>query len=76
MLKKINYILNILIGSFTGVFTGHVIYIIWDYKAHPDLYAMQSAPWYTSILFYGIFTLVILIVAIIMKLIIRKKLKQ
>lgn len=75
MLKKINRILNIIIGSFIGVFVGHGIYVFWDYKTHPDLYAMQSAPWYTSILVYGLFTIVVLIVGIIIKLIIRLRLK-
>ncbi len=75
MLMKLNYILNIVIGSFVGVFVGHGIYVFWDYKTHPDLYAMQSAPWYTSIFIYGIFTLILLIVAIIIKLIIRKRIK-
>ena len=59
-----------------GVFAGHGIYVFWDYKTHSDLYAAQSAPWYTSILVYGIFTIVILIAAIIIKLIIRRILKQ
>jgi len=76
MLKKINSILNIIIGSSIGVFIGHGIYVFWDYKTHPDLYAMQSAPWYTSILVYGLFTIVALIVGIMIKLIIRRKLKQ
>ena len=75
MLKKINRILNIIIGSFIGVFIGHGIYVFWDYKTHPGLYAMQSAPWYTSILVYGLFTIVVLIVGIIIKLIIRLRLK-
>ena len=30
------------------VFVGHSAYIIYDYKAHPGLYAMQSVPWYIS----------------------------
>lgn len=76
MLKKINSILNIIIGSSIGVFIGHGIFVSQDYKAHPGLYAMQSAPWYTSILAYGLFTIVVLIAAIMMKLIIRHKLKQ
>ena len=76
MLKKINHILNIIIESFIGVFIGHGIYVFWDYKTHPDLYAMQSAPWYTSILVYGLFTIVVLIVGIIIKLIIRLRLKE
>ena len=75
MLKKINRILNIIIGSFIGVFIGHGIYVFWDYKTHPGLYAMQSAPWYTSILVYGLFTIVVLIAGIIIKLIIRLRLK-
>ena len=76
MLKKINHILNIIIESFIGVFIGHGIYVFWDYKTRPGLYAMQSAPWYTSILIYGICMIVALIVGIIMKLIIRRTLKQ
>lgn len=43
MLKKLNHILNIIIGSFVGIFIGHGIYVIWDYKTYPGLYAMQSA---------------------------------
>jgi len=73
MLKKLNYILNILMGTCVGVFLGHGLYMFWDYRAHPDLYAMQSAPWYTSILVYGAFTVVILAVGAIIKLAVRKK---
>lgn len=73
MLKKVNQILNIIIGSFIGVFIGHGIYKYWDFKSRPDLYAMQSAPWYTSILLWGAVTFVIVMVAVILKLIIRKK---
>ena len=76
LLKKLNWILNIIIGAFVGVFIGRGIYVFWDFKVHPDLYAMQSAPWYTSILLYGIVTAVVLVIAIIVKLIIRQKLKQ
>lgn len=76
MLKKINQILNTIIGAFIGVFIGHGIYRLWDFKSHPDLYAMQSAPWYTSILLWGIVTVVIVVIAVIIKLIIRKKYKS
>ena len=76
MLKKINQILNTIIGAFIGVFIGHGIYRLWDFKSHPDLYAMQSAPWYTSILLWGIVTVVIVVIAVIIKLIIRKRYKS
>lgn len=76
MLKRLNQIINITIGSFAGVFIGHGIYVFWDYMTHPDLYAMQSAPWYTSIFVYGIVMLIFLAVAVIAKMIIQKKMKQ
>lgn len=76
MLKRLNQIINISIGSFIGVFIGHGIYVFWDYRGRPDLYAMQSAPWYTSIIVYGLVMLVLLTVAVIAKFIIGKKLKQ
>ncbi len=75
-MKTLNWILNIIIGTAVGVFIGHGIYVFWDYKVHPDLYAVQSAPWYTSILAAGIETAVVLVIAIIIKLIIRQKFKQ
>lgn len=68
-----NQILNIATGSSVGVFAGHGIYVFWDYKTHPGLYAMQSAPWYTGILVYGIVTIAVLIAAVITKRILRKK---
>lgn len=71
-MKKLNNFLNILIGTFIGVFIGHGIYVYYDYKTHPDLYAMNSAPWYTSILVYGIFTLVVILVVIIAKILIKR----
>ena len=73
MSKKLNRILNIVMGSSIGVFIGHGIYVFWEYKTHPSLYAMQSAPWYTSILIYGIFLIVVLLIAIAIKFMIRKK---
>ena len=76
MLRKLNKIINSTIVSSVGVFIGHGIYVFCDYMTHPDLYAMQSAPWYTSILIYGIVMLIFLAVAVIAKLIIRKNIKK
>lgn len=76
MLKKLNSILNIVMGSFVGVFIGHSIYKYYDYIKHPDLYMIQSAPWYTSIKIYGLGTAVVLSIAIILKLLIKQKQKN
>ena len=67
MLKKLNGVLNILIISLIGAFAGHAIYVCLDYRTHPQVYAMQSAPWYTGILYFCIFTIAPLIIAIIMR---------
>ena len=48
MLRKLNYFFNIVIGSCIGVFIGFGIYKFWHFKTYPNLYAMQSAPWYTE----------------------------
>lgn len=73
MLKKLNGILNIVIGTCIGIYIGYGICVFLDYKTHPDLYIVRSAPWYTGILLYGIVTAVVLSVLILIKLIIRLK---
>ena len=72
-MKKLNNLLNIIIGAFVGVFLGHGIYVFWDYQTHPEIYASYSVPWYTSILVYGIFTVVVVLIAQVIKWFIRKR---
>ena len=74
--NKPNRILNTIMGSVVGVFIGYSIYSVWDYKTYTDLYMMQSAPWYTGILVYGIFSAVVLLLCIILKAVIRKLIKK
>ena len=76
MWEKLNTVLNIVISSSIGVFLGHGIYVFWDYRKRPDLYAMWSAPWYTGIFVYGIFTAAVIAAALIFKLIIGRKIKK
>lgn len=75
-MKRLNTFLNTIIGSFIGVFIGHVLWKIWDFKTSPELYAMQSAPWYTSILLYGVVTSVLVLVCVVIKVIIKHKQKK
>lgn len=74
--NKLNSILNIIIGSVIGIFIGYGLYTLWDYQTYPGLYAMQSAPWYTGILFYGIFAVVVLLLSLLLKWILRKSLQK
>ena len=75
-MKKLNYILNIMMGTCVGVFIGHGIYAVWDFKTRPELYEMQSAPWYTSILVYGAFTIMVLAIGIVLKVILKHYAKK
>lgn len=75
MLKKMDHILNTAIGTCAGVFIGYGIYEVYNYKKHPDLYAMRSAPWYVGIFMHCAVTLIFLAAAVIIKLIIRKMIK-
>ena len=76
ILKRVNFILNSVIGLFMGVFIGHSIYRYYDYTNHPDLYEIQSAPWYASIQTYGLAVALIVFIAIIIKLLIKKKMQN
>ncbi len=74
--NRLNHILNIIAGSVIGVFIGYGAYTVWDYKMHPGLYAMQSAPWYTGIFVYGCFAAAVLLLSIALKLMLRKSIKK
>ncbi len=67
MLKRLNRVLNIVMGSCVGVAIGHGAYVCWHYKTHPDLYRAWSAPWYTSIFVYGAFAAAVLLLCTIIK---------
>lgn len=71
-MKGLNQILNVMIGVFLGVFIGYGMYKFWDFNYHADLYAMQSAPWYTGIILQGLITGIVVAIAIVIKWIIKK----
>lgn len=76
MLNKINNWLNIIIGVTVGIFIGNGAYVLFDNRKNPELYAMQSAPWYTDILVCAVFSAAILLIAFIAKRIIRNRSKR
>ena len=71
MVKK-NGIFHALIGGLVGAWIGHGIFLWWDYMAHPELYAMQSAPWYTGLLVHGVLTIAVVVLALAVKHYIKK----
>lgn len=60
-------------GAFIGVLIGSGIWKYWDYKKHPEIYALNSAPWYTGLLLNGIVMLVIDIMGLIIIAVIKRK---
>lgn len=74
-MKRLNHLLNIILGACIGVFIGRSLFRWWDYSAHPSLYAMQSAPWYTSILLHGAVTAAVALAILLIKLVLQKKTK-
>lgn len=81
MLERLNNFLNILIGSLIGVFIAHFIYKYsvfknLDFTKHPNLYELQSIPWYTTVIIYGLAIALIIFIAIIIKLLIKKKMRD
>ena len=76
-MARVNQILNTVICCSVGIFIGHGLTVFTDYKKYHDLYTMQLAPWYSRILAYGIFTAVIVVIALMIKgIIVHKKPKN
>ena len=70
--ERIRQLLNIVMGSALGVFVGRTAYTCWDYAARPQLYATQSAPWYTGVLVQGAATAAVVLVVLSVKAILHK----
>lgn len=75
MRKRIIDALNIVMVVYAAAFLGYGLYRFFHYSAHPELYIAQSAPWYTDILFLGGITLIVVAIAAVIQLILRRKMK-
>lgn len=54
-MKKNPYtFLKNLTGSIIGIYAGYCLATYINYRRHPQLYALQSAPWYTELILAGI----------------------
>lgn len=75
-MKRLYATLKLFLGCSIGVFLGRCIYLYFDFKARPDLYAMQSAPWYADLKFQGIVTAVLAAVLLAVMWLIRKNIDK
>lgn len=73
-MKKLNTFLNILMGSFFGVFIGNLIANYKNYQQFSEIYdATNSAPWYYGSLSSLVLFIAVVFVSVVIKLIIRNK---
>lgn len=75
-MKRIYNVLWITIWSCIGVWIGYSGYEYYDYKKYPDLYAMQSSPWYLKIEILGIFMAIVVLALLILMWILKKNMKS
>ena len=75
-MKRSYAALKSFLGCSIGVFLGSCIYRCLDFKARPDLYAMQSAPWYTRLEVQGLYTAVLAVILLAVMRCIRKNMNK
>lgn len=73
---RIRTVLRIAICTAVGCSIGRSLYVCWHYIKYPELYAMQSAPWYTPILLSGMLAGVITLAASVAYVIIGIQMKK
>lgn len=74
-MKKLYNTLKVALWCVVGVFIGTSIYQYIDYHRHPELYALTSAPWYTSIQIGGIFSAAVVLILLLAMRIVKRKIK-
>ena len=75
-MKRLYAIMKIFLGCSIGVFLGSCIYRYLDFKARPDLYAMQSVPWYLGLEIQGLFTAALAFVLLAAMWLVRKNMDK
>ncbi len=53
MKEKVQKAVKAVLGLALGVFVGRSLWLRQDVISHPELYAANSAPWYTPLLLEG-----------------------
>lgn len=74
-MRKLCVFIRIVMGTVFGVFLGSSLFRWIHYRSYPGLYAMQSTPWYWSILVNAIFTGIVLVTLSILLYLVTKKRK-
>ena len=73
MKRFIQIVIRAVIIASIVILIGSCIYQYTDYKQHPEIYMLNSAPWYTGLLIQGAFTLLIIIVCAVVLVVTGRK---
>ncbi len=76
MFKVLNKFLHFYIIANITIFIVNSVYKYLDYLKYPEIYELNSAPWYLSIQVQGIFTLISILICLGLKYIINNKIKN
>lgn len=74
-MEKVYRILKTALCCIAGVFIGTSLHTCYAYKTYPELYAMQSAPWYYGILMNAVLTVVAVAGILIVMALLKKRMK-
>ena len=69
----IKKILNIIVWVSIGCYIGRIIWVIVDYRTHPELHLANSAQWYTPIIVASVFWGIVILIEVIALLFARHK---
>ena len=72
-MKKAVFALKLMIALVTIAFIAMSVWHYFDYKNDPRKYAAESAPWYTSVLIWGVIAALLVIACIVALAILHKK---
>ena len=75
-MKRLYATLKLFLGCSIGIFLGRCIYLYFDFKARPDLYAMQSVPWYQPLKVQGLVTAGIAVIVLAAMWLVRKNIDK
>lgn len=75
-MKRLYATLKLFLGCSIGVFLGRCIYLYFDFKGHPDLYAMRSVPWYQPLKVQGLVTAGIAVIVLAAMWLVRKNIDK
>ena len=72
-MKRLEQALRIFLGCWIRAFLGDALWRWADYRAHPEIHAMNSAPWYTAVQINAVLTLIVAVIILVVLRYLKRK---